>query len=280
MNIFKSILFIIVMDGKIPPPKEGAKVTIRSISVGKKRMIMTIHETSGSITIYVGNRTVYCIDVFLEKNLLGKILPLGNLSKLRWDKVCTLDDDFEKGKDSVMLLKLVISFIHSNYPSVKEIIFTDLSSKECDDGNTISLAALKYLTVGKTWYEETFGASLDKGQISFYDNMEKQLLEKKKNITWGYLKEIMPAGKMEIPEDEIKELYEKTSRWQDFFYPIVERLGKSKTCILFAPWFDRFVRTYLRISFISLRYSLPVKDHEIPYTMTGGRRRRTIKNKK
>jgi hypothetical protein len=43
------------MDGKIPPPKEGAKVTIRSISVGKKRMIMTIHETSGSITIYVGN---------------------------------------------------------------------------------------------------------------------------------------------------------------------------------------------------------------------------------
>jgi hypothetical protein len=85
---------------------------------------------------------------------------------------------------------------------------------------------------------------------------------------------------MEIPEDEIKELYEKTSRWQDFFYPIVERLGKSKTCILFAPWFDRFVRTYLRISFISLRYSLPVKDHEIPYTMTGGRRRRSIKKNK
>ena len=71
----------------------------------------------------------------------------------------------------------------------------------------------------------------------------------------------------------------RSSTWQEFFYPIVQKLGVSKTCITFSPWFNQFASGYLKINFISLQYSLPVKDHGISYTMTGGRRK-TIKNKK
>jgi hypothetical protein len=267
------------MDGKIPPPKEDAKVSVISINVGSKKMIMTIHETVRSITIYVGNKTVYCIDVMLEKAITGELYDTGYLSKIRWDKVCTLDNDFEKGNDSIMLVKLILSYINSHYPSVKSLRFTDLSTKECDDGSTINLAALKYLTNGKTWYEEKFGASVDEERKLFFDIMNKQLLEKKKNTSWDLLKTRIPVDKLSIPEDEVKDLYMRSSTWQEFFYPIRERLGVSRTCIIFSPWFNQFASGYLKISYISLQYSLPVKDHGIPYTMSGGRRR-TIKNKK
>ena len=112
------------MDGRIPPLKGGAKMTIRYIKSGSKNMVMTLHETDTSITIYVGNRTIYCIDVQLLKKVNGELYDVGNLSKIR----CI--DDFEKGTDSIMIMKLVISYIHSNYPIVKTLRFTDLSVKE------------------------------------------------------------------------------------------------------------------------------------------------------
>lgn len=161
------------MDGKIPPPKGDAAVTILPISIGSKKMIMTIHETDRSIKLYIGNKTVYCIDVLLEKAITGELYDTGYLSKIRWDKVCSLDNEFEKGKDSVMLVKLIISYINSNYPSVKKLRFTDLSTKECDDGSSINLAALKYLTLGKTWYEDKFGASIDEEYNLFFEIMQK-----------------------------------------------------------------------------------------------------------
>ena len=267
------------MDGKIPPAKQGARITIKRITVGIKRMIMTIHETDMSITIYVGNATVYCIDVQILKKINGELYDIGNLNKIRWDKVCSLNDDFKKGTDSILLLKLVISYIYLKYPSVKTMRFTDMSTKECDDGSKINLAALKYLTVGKTWYEDNFGASIDEQSRVFYDILSKQLLEKKKNTSWEELQTVIPTKKLDFPEEDIKNLFLKSTTWQDFFNPILKRLGKIKTCIVFSSWFDTFVSGYLRISFISLQYSLPVKDYDIQYIISeyrGERRTRKI----
>lgn len=267
------------MDGKIPPPKQGARVTRKLVTVGIKRMIMTIHETDNSITIYVGNPRIYCIDVQLLKMINGDLYDRGNLSKIRWDKVCSLDDNFEKGTDSTMLLKLVISYIHSTYPMVKTLRFTDMSTKECDDGSNINLAALKYLTVGKTWYEDNFGATIDEERKAFYDTLGRQLLEKKHNTSWDKLKTVVPVNKLGIPEDEVKSLYTKATTWQDFFNPIIQRIGKVQGCITFSPWFDGFVWGHLSMSFISLQYTLPIKDHGIQYVVSdyksGGKKTRS-----
>jgi hypothetical protein len=266
------------MDGKIPPAKQGVRVTTKLVKSSTKRMIMTIHESDRSVTIYVGNATIYCIDVQILKKVNGEFYDVGNLSKIRWDKVCSLADDFQKGTDSIMLLKLVISYIHSNYPVVTSLRFTDMSTKECDDGSQINLAALKYLTVGKTWYEDNFGASIDEERRDFYNILGKQLLEKKQKTSWEQLKTVIPIDKLFLPEEEVKDLYTKARTWQEFLNPILQRHGKVKTCMVFSPWFDVFVFGYLRISFISLQYSLPIKDHGIEYTVSdfkGGNRSMT-----
>lgn len=263
------------MDGVIPPAKNGAIISVKRISVGLKRMVMTIHETESSITIYIGNAKIYCVDVQLLKKVNGKFYDTGNLNKIRWDKVCSLNDDFKRGTDSVMLLKLVISYIHLKYPEVKHLRFTDLSTKECDDGSSINLAALKFLTVGKTWYEDNFGASIDEQSEMFYKTLLKQILEKKKS--WETIKTVIPVSKLSLPEEYLENLYNKAETWQEFFNPILDKLGRVRTCILFSPWFNSFVLGYLRMSYISLQYSLPVKDHGIDYVIgehRGGRTRK------
>lgn len=269
------------MEGKIPIPKLNTDIKRYNISVGDKNMIMTIHQTETSITFYCGNRTVYCIDIQLLKKANGQLYDTGNLTKIRWDRVCSLNDDFRKGTDSIMLLKLLIQYIHNNYSTVVTLRFTDFSTKQCDDGSSINLAALKYLTVGKTWYEEHFGASVDEDSIIFYRELESKIQKKKTDTPWEQLKTVIPVNKLGIPIEELESLYNQSNSWQVFFNTILTKLGKQELCIKFSPWFNNFVSGYLRMSYISLSYCLPVSNIGIDYKISeyknGGRRRRVTR---
>jgi hypothetical protein len=67
-----------------------------------------------------------------------------------------------------MIMKLALTYVFDNYPEVEVLKFKDFSTKECDNGSKVNLAAMKYLTVGKTWYEDKFGAFLDEERIVWY----------------------------------------------------------------------------------------------------------------
>ena len=256
-----------VREGIIPKPKASQQVYTKYVTVRNKKMIMTFHESDTSITIYIGNSRIYCIDVQLLKKVNGEFYDQGHLTKIRWDRVCSLNDNFEKGTDSVMILKLILTYIFNTYP-IKSMTFTDLSTKECDDGSKINLAALKYLTVGKTWYEDNFGASIDESSSVFYSSLLKQLTTKKLNTTWEQLRGYIPMKSIPIEESKLQELYEKAGTWQEFFNPILQELGKSRLCKIFSPWFDTFVMGFLRMNYISLVYVLPIKDYGIRYTLS------------
>ena len=234
----------------------NAKVRTYSLRYDEKDIIMTIHENDMSISIYVGDKN--SIDAKLLKKVNGELYEVGNLSKIGG---C---------EDS---MKALLSYIHSNYPSVGVMRFSDMT---CLYGD-IHLAAFNYLTSRRVWFEDTldgFGsaetvtasADIFYEQKLFYRQLEFKLLEKKQKTPWEQLGAYIPVDKLSLPVEEVREVYIKAAIWQDFFRPIVEKLGE-KACIVFSPWFHAFVTGYLGMSYISLQYILPVKDYGVGYTV-------------
>jgi hypothetical protein len=242
------------------PAAANAKVARYSLKYNEKDMTMTIHETDMSITIYVGNDSLYCIDAKILKKVNGELYEVGYLTKIGG---C---EDY---------IKVVLSYIHSNYP-VGAVSFSDMSWAY----GQINLAAFNYLTVRRVWFEDIYdgfasacvsasAADIVYEQKLFYRQLEFKLLDKKQKTPWEQLGAYIPVDKLSLPVEEVRELYMKAATWQDFFRPIVERLGekeKEKVYMIFSPWFHAFVTGYLGISYISLQYILPVKDYGV-YTV-------------
>jgi len=262
-------------EGSIP---EGSYQ--KHINVGQKRMILSIKtDEDGSITIYIGNREIYCIEAQLIKEDTGLFSEQGYLNKIRWDSLCSLDNEFKKGDDTIMIMKLLLTYIHDKHPEVKRMRFTDLSTKECDNGSKVNLAAMKYLTVGKTWYEDKFGAYLDEeGKVYFRTKEEK--LHSLKQTSWDDLTSRFDIGKyMSIDRERLREMYESSSTWQEFFLSIQKEVGIANFCIQISPWFDKFTKAFLNLNYLSLVYILPVKSYLSykNYDITRGGTRRRVR---
>ena len=244
------------------PPAANAKVTRYSLKYNEKDITITIHETDMSITIYVGNDSLYCIDAKILKTVNGELYEVGYLSKI--------------GGCEDSLIKVLLSYIQSNYP-VGAVSFSDMSWAY----GQINLAAFNYLTVRRVWFEDIYdgfasarvsasasAADIVYEQKLFYRQLEFKLLDKKQKTPWEQISAYIPVDKLSLPVEEVRELYMKAATWQDFFRPIVERLGeKERVYMIFSSWFHAFVTGYLGMSYISLQYILPVKDYGVEYTV-------------
>jgi hypothetical protein len=225
--------------------EKGDTVTVHLLNYGDESTVMKIHETNMSISIYVGDKNL--IDAKLLKTVNGDLYEVGYLSK-----ICVCEDS---------LIKVLLSYIHSNYP-VDALRFSDMTWVYGD----IHLAAFKYLTVSKRWYEDNFGGVEDEQINLFYKLLDSKLLEKKQKTSWEQLGAYIPVDKLSLPVEEVRELYMNAATWQDFFRPIVETLGE-KVYLIFSPWFHGFVTAYLGVSYISLEYILQVKDYGVAYVV-------------
>jgi hypothetical protein len=279
--------------GIIEPPR-GVIRTIREKIIIKtliktklrtKTMIITTFECNTSITINIGNREIYCIDCTLLKNTNTGIYDTGTLTKARWDIDCSIGDPFEKGDDSIMIIKLLLTYIKDKYPSVKQLLFTDMSTKTCDDGSSVNLAAMKIFTDGKTWYESHFDVIMDENYKELYNSMKKTATEKKETITFntftGYLNINNIPNQISI--NTMKTEYENSKTWQEFFSYIRNKLGISQYCIWLSNngWFDNFTRIVLKFNTMSLEFIFEPKQYDISYTVInniGGNYRTTKKN--
>lgn len=95
--------------GSIEPPRGVIKTTrekviveeINANIIRKKVMIITTYETINTITIYIGNRDIYCIDIQLLKDTQTNTVNTGYLTKARWDSVCSIEEPFSKGTDTI-----------------------------------------------------------------------------------------------------------------------------------------------------------------------------------
>lgn len=260
--------------GLIEPPRGLIKTirekviveTLIKNKLRKKNMIITTFECETSITINIGNSEIYCIDCTILKNNTG-IYNTGTLTKARWDIDCSIDDPFEKGDDSITIIKLLLTYIKDKYPSVTNLLFTDMSTKTCDDGSSVNLASMKIFTDGKTWYESHFDVIMDTDYQDLYNNMKKYANEKKLLMTFENFIGYININNLPLSIDEFKIEYENSKTWQEFFSYIRNKIGISKYCIWLSKngWFDNFTRIVLKFNTMTIEFIFEPKKYDISY---------------
>jgi hypothetical protein len=290
MSTFRAGTRRVKRQGLIEPPQDVIKTirekviveTLVKNKLRKKIMIITIFECETSITLNIGNSEIYCIDCTILKNNTG-IYDTGILTKARWDIDCSIGDPFEKGDDSIIIIKLLLTYIKDKYPSVKQLLFTDMSTKTCDDNSSVNLAAMKVFTDGKTWYETHFDVIMDKKYEELYNNMKKDANEKKSSMIFENFIGYINNNNIPINIDEMKIQYDNSKTWQLFFSYIRNKIGISKYCIWLSKngWFDNFTNAVLKFHTLSIQFIFEPKKYDISYKILnsfGGNYRITKKN--
>jgi hypothetical protein len=257
------------------------------LKIDNKTIVLTTYEKENSIALYLGGVKHWCIHCDLAKEN-NKIKEEGYLIKIRYDLLCSLEEKIQHGGDITKLLKLLIQYIHDTYPEVKSLLFNDLSIRRCDNGYDTNLAVMTYLYSEKTWYEKNFDASISSKSKEALDDIIN-LYNKSKKQSWDVISDTIYNYK-ELPysESEIKNMYETSNTWKEFFEPIMNKIKINNFCIFISVWIDRFILKYFN-NLMGLTYKMPIKSTNIIYTKNefvggryksyfkGARKNRTIK---
>lgn len=272
-------------EGEYPPGK-GVQETLK---IDNQTIILTRYESEYGINLYVGGIKHWCIHIELIKGN-GKIKEIGYLIKIRYDLLCSVEEDIKHGGDITKLLKVVIKYIHETYPEVKKLLFNDLSTRRCDNEYDVNLAVMSYLYSEKTWYEKNFKACISEQSTEEWKRI-KNRLDNSKKLSWDIMRMTIYNGtSIKYSEDEIKELYERSTTWKEFFKVILDKITISEFCIFVSRWLDSFISKYFN-NLMGLTYEIPIDNIDILYikgTYKGGRyksffkgarKNRTIKRK-
>lgn len=255
--------------GTIEPPREAITATQERVTVGNRTMYITTFTSKFSVSMYIGSKTIYCIDIHLYKSSDDQFEPIGELNKIRWDNQCSIDDSFEHGTDTMMILELAMTLIHKRYPNITHIRFTDMSSRKCDNGTDVDLAAMKYFTDGRTWYEDRFHAVIDPRSETTYEKMIRDANAIKSTMTWQMFTSYAPLDTLKMNHEHVEKVYEASDTWQEFFSAIRDEIGKGPFCVWLSQknWFDNFVRGKLRFHLMSVAFLLDVSRFHIDFQL-------------
>ena len=271
-------------EGLILAPS-GTLETIRHhVEANGKRMVITIFNKEGSSQLYIGSSNIYCIDALLRKDAMGTYLETGELNKIRWDGSCSTPT-FQRGRDTAMILRLLLTYIKDHYPTVQRLQFTDMSTRDCGNGSSINLAGMKLFTTGLTWYETEFHATISREHRERYEAMKRYANEQKTRLTWEESARYIRWNRLPFPEQEVKAQYEQSATWQPLFSWIQHRFQSEQGAAAFcmwlseAGWFDSFL-SFLRFRSIDLTFEFLVADFSQLYTLQHGGRRFTHRIRK
>lgn len=258
-----------------------------TLKLNNKTIILSTSETERAINIYLGGIKHWCIHSELIKEN-GKIKEEGYLVKIRYDMLCSVEENIKHGGDISKLLKLLIQHLHKSYPTVKYLLFNDLSTRRCDNGYDTNLAVMTYLYTEKTWYEKNFGAELSQQSEDAFKDIIKKFTKSKK-LSWDIIKSTIHNYKqLPYTELELETLYNNSTTWKDFFEPIEDKIKIAEFCIFVSSWLDSFILKYFN-NLMGLTYKLPIKSMDIEYIKNvfeggryksffkGARKNRTIK---
>lgn len=263
--------------GTIEQPRGVIETRRQKVTVGRKTMILTEFHTELSTTIYIGSDNIYCIDITIFKAMDGTYMPRGILTKVRWDGECSVTDAFERGTDTVMIFKLAMVYIKTTYPTVTMVAFTDLSTKECDNGASVSLSGMKLFTDGQTWYESHFNAYIDPASAAMYTAMMVRATELKQKMTWEEFVYCTANNRTIIGIENVKEQFEASHTWQEFLTYVRIKLGVTLFCICLSEknWFDIFIQSRLQFNLMGVQFLIPIASFKMDYIiepMSGGKR--------
>ena len=266
--------------GTMEPPRNTIHMTQQRVTVGNKTMTITEYHTEWDITIYIGGPTIYCIEITFMKDIGYTYHSRGILNNIRWDGECQFADPFEQGTDTFMMIHVIMTYLHRFYPAIKELTYTDLSSKEYEQRTVLGLCALKLFTEGPSWYETHLHA-----RIAFeesYHNMMDHTNKQKKNMSWKGFIFCTGDHPTILGIDRIKETYESCQTWQEFFRYIRSQLDTDTliACLSTDDWFDQFTKGHIYFHLRGVQFLIDPSSYDIEYTlepMEGGKALRPSK---
>jgi len=279
-------------EGTIPSASGVIKETREMVEANGRKMVITSFHKEGSILIYIGSSTIYCIDAILRKDARGNLMDTGELNKVRWDGECSLNHAFERGSDTKMILRLLLTYIKDRYPAVQLLRFTDMSTRRCDNGTSVNLAGMKLFTSGLTWYEDEFYATITDEHAERYKQMKEYANQQKQKLSWAASAQYIRWNKLELSEEEIREQYEKSETWQDMFswirkeltkkYDNNDKKGAAAFCVWLSQsdWFDNFLANVIKFRTFDIQFQFPVSKFSEPYQLLKGGHRRDRTHKK
>ena len=269
-----------------------------------KNEIMRYGDRIMSHTITIGNTTSK--DVALEPTIVGggdydkcatvsykyngKTPISASLPYLLYEPECTIGSDLERSGGTVQMIKTLLNYAYKKVPDIHIFEFDDMSKIECV-GKDLSLKPprklrepidLYYFSIAyhdMTWYELNFNAKMiDKSKYEKYRNsleFLKNKEEKNKILALDFLQSInCPVDHV----DYLKEKYEKTETFRDFF----KSIPRDDRCKYLQHWITPFMENYLKKYFFNKGWEIDILDMESNKpAKVGGKytRKRNIKNR-
>ena len=230
-------------------------VTKTVINVGAKRLRLTIHATSNndSENLYLGSAETY----YLYAQIIHPSSPF--YAAMGHSDAILVKIRYNTG-DTTLFVALLVTIIKERYPLITGLQFT------CGNNISVDLSEIYYITTGKTWYESRFGAHLvDEDDVAKFRSSTAQFQDRKRLIPWTAMKQEMclPLS-FPVPEKELQQMYESAVTWQDFFGPLLSRIGMDEFCLVVAPWLHRFLWMMLDFNFAGAIYRIPIDSAKIP----------------
>lgn len=217
----------------------------------------------------IGGADTVCVDVsitFKNNEPYSASIPY-----LLHNPDCSIDNNLEKGKGKIIMIKTLLEYIHNKIPSIKEFHFEDNSSIESASqeeiqkkGKHIIPIPLYYFSIafnGITWYEKQFNARLkDPKKHKLYREKVEELLysgELKQKTSFIEFLQISKPPSLEII-NELKPYYETSDTFNDFFQSI-----PSKDRIrLVHDWIKNFMMYHLKDVFSNKDWIIEVGINE------------------
>lgn len=251
----------------LPKVKQGAIEKKQRVKIGRKSLLLTIHESADSYLLYVGGRDLFCIQaqIFKEDSIYARLtdIKIGNLPHLYYNIECSLEHDFQRGIDTNNIVRFLLSYVANTYPYVTQLSFTDASYRTCDTGTVVPLPELSYLTSGETWYQKNFGATLGEKWKAEFQEAGTHFQAVKKLIPWKTL----TSDYFGDLDGDAEELFNRAATWQDFFRGIRDRMGAAEFCKFAAPWIVAFMHQFMPFPFSRATYFMPVRGDLVEYEL-------------
>lgn len=248
--------------------EEKSKIHYKS-----KVFLLTVHKGADTHIIYIGGPHTYCINfqLYQENSIYKQFMDVNTclLDHFYYDKLCSISGGFQRGVDTALIFHLGISYIKKNYPYIKKIKLKDYSTRECDNGYSINLYEKFYITKGKTWYQDKYGAYLSDTDQQRFETKHIQFNEKKQQIDWNTMKQFIIS---DILPNNIEEYYNQSNTWQEFFSKLEKNMGVAVFGEFIAPWISTFLSSVLKYDFTAPYYYIDINNiSNMNYTqMCGG----------
>jgi hypothetical protein len=234
--------------------------------------LLTVHKGSDTHIVYIGGPHTYCINfqIYLENSIYKNFIDINTclLDHFYYDKLCSISGGFQRGVDTALIFHLGITYIKNNYSHIKKIKLKDYSTRECNNGYSINLYEKFYITKGKTWYQEKYGAYLSDNDAKKFETKHAQFNEKKQQIDWNTMKQFITTN---ILPNNIEEYYNGSKTWQEFFTKLESSMGVAAFGEFISPWISTFLSSVMKYDFTAPYYYIDI--NVIPnmnYTQVGG----------